>query len=126
MDLDFTESLVGGFMPDGSFKFITTDENIADWDGILYMAIDPASGSLMWASGYCAATTWIPTGASNSSMKTINPSLKEYVKVNVETPNINKRKYRTDLFDGIEPTPAKPARPELNKQFNGTQSNFTR
>lgn len=125
LDMSLSETLVGGFMPDGSFKFITTEENVEEWDGLLYMAIDPATNSLMWASGYYAATTWDPATAS-SSMKSVTPSLKEYVKVDVETPNVNKRKYRTDLFDGVEPVPAKPAKPELNMQFNGTQSNLTR
>ena len=129
-DGTLSESLVVGFMPDGKLKLISTEANSEPWDAIVYCAMDPIEGGLMWGSGNYSLNIWNPIESSSSnkaSLKTIPALLIDVVEEDIQPAlnNIN-RKYRTDLFDDVKPTPIIPNKPELNKLFNGIQSNLTR
>ena len=107
------ETLVGGFMSDGTLQFISTDNNSEDWNSILYLLV---LDKTYLFSGYYTMNVWTPAKATTSTGSDIER--KNYVELKEPTkvePIINQWKKA-----------AAPGKQELTNKVNGTGSYFTR
>ena len=105
------ETVVGGFMSDGTLQFISTDENSYDWNAMLYLMVADKTYLL---SGYYTMNVWTPAAPTSTTFDGERQNyveLKEPIKVE---PIINQWKKA-----------AAPGKVEFKNQINGT-SNLTR
>ena len=105
------ETVVGGFMTDGTLQFISTDENSYDWNAMLYLMV--ADKTYLF-SGYYTMNVWTPAAPTSTTFDGERQNyveLKEPIKVE---PIINQWKKA-----------AAPGKVEFKNQINGT-SNLTR
>lgn len=113
--LTTAETLTGGFMPDGTFQFINTPGNAGAWDSIIYLYIK--NGGYYMMNDCYSGLVWTPYQPSQKMSKINAPyATREQIQEWVAEPSI------TDQWEKA----AAPGKQEVNKQFNGTQSNLTR
>lgn len=99
------ETVVGGFMSDGTLQFISTDENSCDWNAMLYLMI--ADKTYLF-SGYYTMNVWTPTAPSTT---TFNGERENYVELKepIKFESITKQWQKA----------AAPGKQEMKNQING-------
>ncbi len=106
------ETVVGGFMSDGTLQFISTDENSFDWNAMLYLvAIDKT----YLFSGYYTMNVWTPATPASS---TFNSERKNYVEL--------KESIKVEPICSKWQKSAAPGKQALKKQIDAAPSNLHR
>lgn len=106
------ETIVGGFMSDGTLQFISTDENSEDWNSMLYLM--NADGKTYLFSGYYTTNVWLPVSGSTA---TFNGERQNYVEL--------KEPIKVEPIGAQWEKAAAPGKVEFKNQINGN-SNLTR